>query len=144
MFIHLVVFSFICVNIFQDKEMADIQLGVHTIRSHGSTVARFHMYDWIILILLAVTDGLLNIIEPFHRFVGRDMMTDLRYPLKGNTVPFWAVPVGCGFFFLCLVMYLCCWIGAKLYMDHHHHHYDYHNYHYYYYDYYYYYYYLVY
>ncbi|XP_078153626.1 lipid phosphate phosphatase 2 isoform X2 [Carex rostrata] len=73
--------------------MADIQLGVHTIRSHGTAVARFHMYDWIILLLLAVTDGLLNIIEPFHRFVGRDMMTDLRYPLKGNTVPFWAVPI---------------------------------------------------
>jgi hypothetical protein len=51
------------------------------------------MYDWIILLLLAVIDGLLNIIEPFHRFVGKDMMTDLRYPLKGNTVPFWAVPV---------------------------------------------------
>jgi hypothetical protein len=51
------------------------------------------MYDWIILLLLAVLDGLLNIIEPFHRFVGRDMMTDLSYPLKGNTIPFWAVPV---------------------------------------------------
>ncbi|KAJ8464160.1 hypothetical protein OPV22_026712 [Ensete ventricosum] len=31
--------------------------------------------------------------EPFHRFVGRDMMIDLKYPLKSNTVPFWAVPV---------------------------------------------------
>jgi len=56
-------------------------------------LARLHMYDWIILLLLAVIDGLLNLIEPFHRFVGKDMMTDLRYPLKGNTVPFWAVPV---------------------------------------------------
>ncbi|CAO2163590.1 unnamed protein product [Urochloa humidicola] len=73
--------------------MADIQLGGHTIRSHGPKVARLHMYDWIILLCLAVLDGLLNIIEPFHRFVGRDMMTDLRYPLKGNTIPFWAVPL---------------------------------------------------
>jgi len=73
--------------------MADIQLGCHTIRSHGTKVARLHMYDWIILLCLAVLDGLLNIIEPFHRFVGRDMMTDLRYPLKGNTIPFWAVPL---------------------------------------------------
>lgn len=73
--------------------MADILLGSHTIKSHGAKVARFHMYDWIILVLLAVIDGLLNIIEPFHRFVGKDMMTDLRYPMKGNTVPFWAVPV---------------------------------------------------
>ncbi|KAG8047119.1 hypothetical protein GUJ93_ZPchr0008g12591 [Zizania palustris] len=75
------------------RRMADIQLGGHTIRSHGTTVARFHMYDWIILLFLAVVDGLLNIIEPFHRFVGRDMMTDLSYPLKGNTIPFWAVPL---------------------------------------------------
>ncbi|XBH69509.1 hypothetical protein VPH35_097360 [Triticum aestivum] len=72
--------------------MADIQLGCYTIKSHGAKVARLHMYDWIILLLLAVIDGLLNIIEPFHRFIGKDMMTDLRYPLKGNTVPFWAVP----------------------------------------------------
>ncbi|EMS54602.1 Putative lipid phosphate phosphatase 3, chloroplastic [Triticum urartu] len=73
--------------------MADIQLSCYTIKSHGAKIARLHMYDWIILVLLAVIDGLLNIIEPFHRFVGKDMMTDLRYPLQGNTVPFWAVPV---------------------------------------------------
>ena len=83
--------SFFCSSI--PGRMADIQLGCHTIRSHGTKVARLHMYDWIILLCLAVLDGLLNIIEPFHRFVGRDMMTDLRYPLKGNTIPFWAVPV---------------------------------------------------
>jgi len=74
------------------ETMAD-QLGSYTIRSHGMILARLHMYDWIILLLLAVIDGLLNIIEPFHRFVGKDMMTDLRYPMKGNTVPFWAVPL---------------------------------------------------
>jgi hypothetical protein len=62
-------------------------------KKKGLYMARFHMYDWIILLLLAVIDGLLNIIEPFHHFVGKDMMTDLRYPMKGNTVPFWAVPV---------------------------------------------------
>lgn len=73
--------------------MADIQLGAHTVRSHGAKVARFHMHDWLILLVLIVIDGLLNIIDPFHRFVGRDMMTDLRYPFKGNTVPFWAVPL---------------------------------------------------
>lgn len=74
-----------------------IQLGVPPpcpyVTSHGSKVARLHMYDWIVLVLLAVLDGILNIIEPFHRFVGSDMMTDLRYPMKDNTVPFWAVPV---------------------------------------------------
>jgi len=74
---------------------APIRLGVPTpyITSHGSKVARLHMYDWIVLVLLAVLDGVLNIIEPFHRFVGSEMMTDLRYPMKDNTVPFWAVPI---------------------------------------------------
>lgn len=73
--------------------MADIQLGAHTVQSHGVKVARFHMHDWMILLLLVVIEVILNVIEPFHRFVGRDMMTDLKYPLKSNTVPFWAVPV---------------------------------------------------
>lgn len=73
--------------------MPEIQLGVHTIRSHGARVARIHMHDWLILLLLVVIDAVLNIIEPFHRFVGEGMLTDLRYPLKDNTIPFWAVPV---------------------------------------------------
>uniref|UniRef100_A0A1D1YAF6 Lipid phosphate phosphatase 2 n=2 Tax=Anthurium amnicola TaxID=1678845 RepID=A0A1D1YAF6_9ARAE len=73
--------------------MADVHLGVHTIKSHGLKVARFHMHDWLILLLLVAIDVGLNVIDPFHRFVGEDMLTDLRYPLKGNTVPFWAVPL---------------------------------------------------
>lgn len=73
--------------------MPDIQLGTHTVKSHGVKVARVHMHDWVILLLLVVIEAILNVIEPFHRFVGEDMMTDLKYPLKGNTVPFWAVPV---------------------------------------------------
>lgn len=73
--------------------MPEIQLGAHTLRSHGVQVARIHMHDWLILFLLVVIDIALNVIEPFHRFVGKGMMEDLRYPLKGNTVPFWAVPV---------------------------------------------------
>ncbi|KAB1205613.1 Lipid phosphate phosphatase 2 [Morella rubra] len=73
--------------------MPEIQLGAHTVRSHGVQVARMHMHDWLILALLMVLDLILNLIEPFHRFVGEGMMIDLRYPLKGNTVPFWAVPL---------------------------------------------------
>lgn len=73
--------------------MPEIQLGAHTVRSHGVQVARIHMHDWLILALLMVLDLILNLIEPFHRFVGEGMMIDLRYPLKGNTVPFWAVPL---------------------------------------------------
>ncbi|XP_006646182.1 lipid phosphate phosphatase 2-like [Oryza brachyantha] len=63
------------------------------IRSHGAGVARSHAYDWVALLLLVAVDGLLNVIEPFHRFVGAGMMTDLRYPMKSNTVPLWAVPI---------------------------------------------------
>ena len=78
---------------FTAKKMPEIQLGMHTIRSHGTRVARTHMHDWLILLLLVIIDAVLNLIQPFHRFVGEGMMTDLRYPLKANTIPFWAVPV---------------------------------------------------
>lgn len=83
----------LCFMCIVGREMVDVQLGGHTLQSHGFKVARIHMHDWIILVLLGVIEIILNVIEPFHRFVGKDMMTDLRYPLKGNTVPFWAVPV---------------------------------------------------
>ncbi|XP_014520294.1 lipid phosphate phosphatase 2 isoform X2 [Vigna radiata var. radiata] len=73
--------------------MPEDQLSRRTIRSHGAKVARRHMQDWLILLLLAIIDGILNVIEPFHRFVGQGMMTDLSYPLKDNTLPFWAVPI---------------------------------------------------
>ncbi|KAK3442681.1 lipid phosphate phosphatase 2 [Eucalyptus grandis] len=73
--------------------MLEIQSGCHTVRSHGIKVARVHIYDWLILFVLVVIDIILNVVEPFHRFVGEDMMTDLKYPLRQNTVPFWAVPV---------------------------------------------------
>lgn len=73
--------------------MPEIQLGSHTVRSHGAKVARIHMHDWLILLLLIVIEVILNVVEPFHRFVGEHMMEDLKYPLKDNTVPFWAVPV---------------------------------------------------
>ncbi|KAM0919681.1 hypothetical protein ACQ4PT_008026 [Festuca glaucescens] len=64
-----------------------------TIRSHGVRVLRSHAYDWLGLLLLVAVEVLLNAIEPFYRFVGADMMTNLRYPMKSNTVPVWAVPV---------------------------------------------------
>ena len=51
------------------------------------------MHDWLILMLLLVIEVVLFIIHPFYRFVGKDMMTDLRYPIKDSTVPVWAVPV---------------------------------------------------
>ncbi|KAL2546140.1 putative lipid phosphate phosphatase 3 [Forsythia ovata] len=65
----------------------------HTIKSHGAELARKHKFDWLILLLLLVIEIILYVIHPFHRFVGEDMMTDLKYPMKDNTVPVWAVPL---------------------------------------------------
>ncbi|THG03659.1 hypothetical protein TEA_022605 [Camellia sinensis var. sinensis] len=78
-------------------EMPVGQSGAHTIRytirSHGVQVAKTHMYDWLILLLLVAIEVVLIVIEPFHRFVGEEMITGLKYPLKPNTVPVWAVGV---------------------------------------------------
>ncbi|KAM7479672.1 hypothetical protein LguiA_027885 [Lonicera macranthoides] len=73
--------------------MPEIQLGAHSIQYHGTKLARIHMQDWLILVLLGVIDGLLNYVEPFHRYIGKDMMTDLKFPFKEDTVPMWAVPI---------------------------------------------------
>ncbi|KAF8390089.1 hypothetical protein HHK36_024610 [Tetracentron sinense] len=73
--------------------MREVQLGAHTLKSHGLTVTRTHMHDWLILMLLAVIEVTLHVIHPFYRFVGKDMTTDLKYPMKSNTVPVWAVPM---------------------------------------------------
>lgn len=51
------------------------------------------MYDWLIFVVLVLIEVALNVIEPFHRFVGAQN-AELIYPLKENTVPVWAVPVG--------------------------------------------------
>ncbi|XP_043809972.1 putative lipid phosphate phosphatase 3, chloroplastic isoform X5 [Manihot esculenta] len=79
----------------KDKEnkMREVQLGSHTVMSHGVTVARTHMHDWLILLVLVVIEVILYVIHPFYRFVGKDMMSDLKYPFKSNTVPVWAVPI---------------------------------------------------
>ncbi|CAA6665415.1 unnamed protein product [Spirodela intermedia] len=73
--------------------MREVQLGAHTIQSHGAKLAKTHMHDWLILVLLLAIVVILNVIHPFYRFVGKDMMDDLKYPLKSNTVPVWAVPI---------------------------------------------------
>ncbi|KAL3654442.1 putative lipid phosphate phosphatase 3, chloroplastic [Castilleja foliolosa] len=80
-------------NIFQARpNEAELECR-HTIKSHGRQLARNHMHDWLILILLVIIEIVLFITHPFYRFVGRDMMTDLKYPMKENTVPVWAVPL---------------------------------------------------
>ncbi|KAF8407781.1 hypothetical protein HHK36_006917 [Tetracentron sinense] len=80
-------------GIFAQDRMREVQLGAHTIRSHGVAVAKTHKYDWLILLLLMVIEVILYAIHPFYRFVGKDMMEDLKYPMKSNTVPVWAVPM---------------------------------------------------
>lgn len=73
--------------------MTEIHLGSHTLKSHGAKLANVHKYDWIILLVLGAIDITLNVIEPFHRFVGEEMMTDMKYPFHEDTIPMWAVPV---------------------------------------------------
>uniref|UniRef100_A0A2P2JPX9 Uncharacterized protein MANES_14G107600 n=1 Tax=Rhizophora mucronata TaxID=61149 RepID=A0A2P2JPX9_RHIMU len=80
-------------GIFQRGRMREVDLGAYTIKSHGAMVAKSHKHDWLILLLLVVIEIILLVIHPFHRFVGKDMMDDLRYPMKDNTVPVWSVPL---------------------------------------------------
>ncbi|XP_007044212.2 PREDICTED: lipid phosphate phosphatase 2 isoform X3 [Theobroma cacao] len=77
----------------QSERIREVQIGRHPIKTHGAKVARDHLHDWLILMLLVVIEVVLFIIHPFYRFVGKDMMTDLKYPMKQNTVPVWAVPM---------------------------------------------------
>ncbi|KAF7811295.1 putative lipid phosphate phosphatase 3, chloroplastic isoform X1 [Senna tora] len=98
--------------------MREIQLGSHTVRSHGYTVAKTHRHDWLILLLLVLIEIILYIIHPFYRFVGKDMMTDLRYPLKSNTVPVWAVPMYA--ILLPMVIFLVVYIRRRDVYDLHH------------------------
>ncbi|GAA0183806.1 phosphatase [Lithospermum erythrorhizon] len=65
----------------------------HTVASHGGKLAKVHLYDWLLLLLLVLIDGGLNLIEPFHRYVNEDILRDLKFPFKHDTVPMWAVPV---------------------------------------------------
>ncbi|XP_043702840.1 putative lipid phosphate phosphatase 3, chloroplastic isoform X2 [Telopea speciosissima] len=83
--------------------MREVQHGAHTVRSHGVIVAKSHKYDWLTLMLLVVIKIVLNSIHPFYRYVGKGMMTGLKYPLKDNTVPVWAVPMYAGILFSLLI-----------------------------------------
>ncbi|KAL9453301.1 hypothetical protein AB3S75_008995 [Citrus x aurantiifolia] len=103
---------------FQRGEMREIDLGAHTIKSHGARVARNHLHDWIILLLLAVIEVVLYVIHPFYRFVGEDMMTDLKYPFKDNTVPIWAVPMYA--VLLPIAIFLLCYLRRRDVYDLHH------------------------
>lgn len=98
--------------------MREIQLGSHTVQSHGFKLAKSHKHDWLILIFLAVLMIVLNLIHPFHRFVSKDMMADLRYPLQSNTVPAWAVPMIA--VLLPIVIFVCFYFHRRDVYDLHH------------------------
>ncbi|XP_027188936.1 lipid phosphate phosphatase 1-like isoform X2 [Cicer arietinum] len=65
-----------------------------------------------------VIEVVLNIIHPFHRFVGRDMMEDLKYPMKGNTVPAWSVPLYA--VLLPITVFICFYLRRRDVYDLHH------------------------
>ncbi|XP_022150490.1 lipid phosphate phosphatase 2-like [Momordica charantia] len=71
----------------------EIDPAAHTIKSHGAKVAKIHLHDWLILLLLVAIEVTLVSIHPFYRYVGKDMMEDLKFPFKDNTVPVWSVPL---------------------------------------------------
>ncbi|EFJ15968.1 hypothetical protein SELMODRAFT_117725 [Selaginella moellendorffii] len=56
-------------------------------------LARRHILDWIVVVLLGGAFYGLHVLHPFQRFVGRYMLDDLRYPMKSSTVSFVYVPV---------------------------------------------------
>ncbi|KAL0461997.1 UNVERIFIED_CONTAM: putative lipid phosphate phosphatase 3, chloroplastic [Sesamum latifolium] len=100
------------------SEMWESQPGTHTVRSHGVRVATTHMHDWLILILLGLILIVLNVIHPFYRFVGKDMMSDFKYPLKTSTVPPWAVPIYA--IILPLIVFLLFYLRRRDVYDLHH------------------------
>ncbi|KAG5399254.1 hypothetical protein IGI04_021068 [Brassica rapa subsp. trilocularis] len=102
----------------KEHKMREAQLGAHTVRSHGMTLARTHMHDWIILVLLVILECILLIIHPFYRFVSKDMMTDLSFPLKSNTVPIWTVPIYA--MLLPLVIFIAIYFRRRDVYDLHH------------------------
>uniref|UniRef100_A0A0D9UWJ8 Phosphatidic acid phosphatase type 2/haloperoxidase domain-containing protein n=1 Tax=Leersia perrieri TaxID=77586 RepID=A0A0D9UWJ8_9ORYZ len=71
----------------------EVQLISHTIQTHGVRLARKHLHDWVVLVLLGALVIALHYAAPFGRFIGKGMMTDISYPVKQSTVPAWGVPI---------------------------------------------------
>lgn len=64
-----------------------------TLKGACYALLRFHLHDWLAILGLIVLDGVLNIITPFYRYVGEYTINDYMFPLKSNTIPFYAVPL---------------------------------------------------
>ncbi|KAF2948304.1 hypothetical protein DAI22_01g027200 [Oryza sativa Japonica Group] len=96
----------------------EVQLGPHTIQTHGVRLARNHLHDWVVLILLAAVVIALHFAPPFSRFVGKDMMTYVSYPVKQSTVPAWGVPI---ISIVCpVIIFLSVYIARRDVYDLHH------------------------
>ncbi|KAF5759937.1 putative phosphatidate phosphatase [Helianthus annuus] len=93
--------------------------GARTISSHGKEILKEHSHDWAVLLLLGLTDFFLNMIEPFHRYVAQDMMTDIKYPFyEKDTIPMWAVPFYAGI--LPIMIFFIYYMKRKDVYDVHH------------------------
>ncbi|MCO5605100.1 hypothetical protein L7F22_059280 [Adiantum nelumboides] len=91
---------------------------IHTLRAASYKLFRFHLHDWLALIALAVIYGILNLIDPFYRYVGEQFIQDYMYPLKSNTIPFQAVPaIAVG---IPLVVFIIYFLYTKDITDLHH------------------------
>ncbi|CAF2090867.1 unnamed protein product [Brassica rapa subsp. narinosa] len=102
----------------QRGRMQEIDLGIHTIRSHGGGLASKHKHDWIILVILVAIEIGLQLISPFYRYVGKDMMTDLKYPFNDNTIPVWSVPIYA--VLLPIIIFVCFYVKRTCVYDLHH------------------------
>ncbi|CAN6910056.1 unnamed protein product [Brassica oleracea] len=102
----------------QRGRMQEIDLGIHTIRSHGGGLATKHKHDWIILVILVAIEIGLQLISPFYRYVGKDMMTDLKYPFNDNTIPVWSVPIYA--VLLPIIIFVCFYVKRTCVYDLHH------------------------
>ncbi|WOG86441.1 hypothetical protein DCAR_0205646 [Daucus carota subsp. sativus] len=70
--------------------MSESQFGAN---SHVLKLVRRHRHDWVVLILLGLIDGMLILIEPFHRYLSEEKLTpDIKYPFHHDTIPMWVVP----------------------------------------------------
>ncbi|XP_074376261.1 lipid phosphate phosphatase 2-like isoform X1 [Apium graveolens] len=74
-------------------KMAGGHLGSSPQPRLGQLIKR-HLHDWLILLVLGVIIWILNAVEPFHRYLSKEMLTpDIKYPFKEDTVPMFVVPV---------------------------------------------------
>ncbi|GBG60520.1 hypothetical protein CBR_g5695 [Chara braunii] len=81
--------------------------------------ARSNGGDWILVFLLMIVVALLQLAPPFERYVSKEAVDELRYPLKDNTIPTLVVPIF-AILIPVLVIFLLVRFGHKDSTDLHH------------------------